>query len=721
MAMATAPVLTGFDGTQAATLSSWIAQVVQQERATTNVDFQTLVARMNGSDLKIDGILEQANAISVKMTETLTLHNVELHQSSDRMTANVAQIIQLKSDIEQLVENTKTELESQNAKALDLNSRLVVLTKQMNEYSQTSAVEQSGVQGVIEQSKAAAVKEIERLREDTKDWARGMQARILEGGARGSSPSSKGGSGMDRKDLAVWKLPDNVGKTEFRHWIDAINVNLEMIHNWKHADIVLNRVKRHDTELSQDSLTTCVAEAVEEVSLMIGYEELAPGDYVFADKAKFFHAFLLGKLNTDLHEKMVGITDKNGFEMYRQICQTLDAVPENAEFVMNANLVNLASIFSKSVTDLKSLYGFRLLLKKKNAEFKKVIGKEPEHAQSKIILWNVLDPASRLQAKTDSLAEKDYAKMCEWIDLRHRIMFGNLDYKPTGKDDPMGLALVGESIPDGPPPGLAEDESANLDAMGKGKGKGDGKCHVCNGDGHYARDCPSVPPIGPQDVECLGCNGRGHYRNKCPTYNPHLKGKGKGKGDSGGWGKGGKGYGDSGGWGKGGKGKGGKGSGGWGKGGKGKGGKGVSALDLMGSQSGEGSWGGNWGNDPPWQDDCSSDHSWQNNSFHSMSPWYGKSLAALSPANSHPPVPTPTSNRFSPISTSILLPSFSSVKCLMVRSCPCQIPIALSIIPLLLDARTGDSIGTVSPERAAATARFRATMAGSWSDLKDSF
>ena len=70
----------------------------------------------------------------------------------------------------------------------------------------------------------------------------------------------------------------------------------------------------------------------------------------------------------------------------------------------------------------------------------------------------------------------------------------------------------------------------------------------------------------------------------------------------------------------------------------------------MGSQSGEGSWGGNWGNDPPWQDDFSGDHSWQDNSLHSMSPWYGKSLAALSPADSHPPVPTPTSNRFSPIS-----------------------------------------------------------------------
>ena len=46
------------------------------------------------------------------------------------------------------------------------------------------------------------------------------------------------------------------------------------------------------------------------------------------------------------------------------------------------------------------------------------------------------------------------------------------------------------------------DYDQNLDAMGngkgKGKGKGDGNCHTCGGEGHYARECPSVPPVGPQ-------------------------------------------------------------------------------------------------------------------------------------------------------------------------------------------------------------------------------
>ena len=129
------------------------------------------------------------------------------------------------------------------------------------------------------------------------------------------------------------------------------------------------------------------------------------------------------------------------------------------------------------------------MLKKENAEFKKIVGKEPEDSQSKMILWNVLDPASRLQAKTDKVDAMTYQEMYEWIGPRYNITFGNLDYKPT-KDDSMGLALIDEARPmeaNHPPAGIAEPvdaDTAELDAMrkGKGKGKGDGKCNVCGGD-----------------------------------------------------------------------------------------------------------------------------------------------------------------------------------------------------------------------------------------------
>ena len=79
-----------------------------------------------------------------------------------------------------------------------------------------------------------------------------------------------------------------------------------------------------------------------------------------------------------------------------------------------------------------------------------------------------------------------------------------------------------------------------------------GRCNVCNGEGHIARDCPSSPG---QDGKatgdtCYGCSGKGHQKAVCPTANPQLKGGGKGKGgwqQDGGKGKGGS-YGQKGGW-----------------------------------------------------------------------------------------------------------------------------------------------------------------------------
>ena len=123
-----------------------------------------------------------------------------------------------------------------------------------------------------------------------------------------------------------------------------------------------------------------------------------------------------------------------------------------------------------------------------------------------------------------------------------------------------------------------DEEKNDLDDFGKGKRKemNDGKCNVCGGDGHNARECPSVagPNMGTQ--ECYGCSGKGHNKSACPTANPHLKGQGKGQGQ--GW----QGKGQGQGWQQ----KGGKGYGGGESKGKGKGkgsgkGKGLYELDII--------------------------------------------------------------------------------------------------------------------------------------------
>ena len=60
------------------------------------------------------------------------------------------------------------------------------------------------------------------------------------------------------------------------------------------------------------------------------------------------------------------------------------------------------------VTDLRTLYGFSLLLKRKVVEFKKVIGHNPSKDNCYAILLNVMDVDSKTKAMALKLAGRTY-------------------------------------------------------------------------------------------------------------------------------------------------------------------------------------------------------------------------------------------------------------------------------------------------------------------------
>ena len=130
-------------------------------------------------------------------------------------------------------------------------------------------------------------------------------------------------------------------------------------------------------------------------------------DYPFQQQTTFFNAYLINKLSTSLHDRTVGVEHHNGFEIYRQVCQMVDAVPENAEFHMANDLIILSRNFGAKVSDLKSLCGFGLLVKKKMIEFKKVLGNEYDPKQAMQILWTSLGARSREIAVSEKLDEKE--------------------------------------------------------------------------------------------------------------------------------------------------------------------------------------------------------------------------------------------------------------------------------------------------------------------------
>ena len=175
----------------------------------------------------------------------------------------------------------------------------------------------------------------------------------------------------------------------------------------------------------------------------------------------------------------------------------------------------------------------------------KEIGKEPGHNKLKDIVFACMDVNSKTLISSAGLdktkligedankVEVDmYKTFVDDIDRRYRVEFGTLEIKTKqDSDDPMCLHAVAEGeqkkeeyendngqagAPDAPP-----------DAVGKGRGKregkNDGRCNICNGEDHFARDCPFTPLVSPQAVECHGCHGRGHYKGQCPTAKPHLK------------------------------------------------------------------------------------------------------------------------------------------------------------------------------------------------------
>ena len=63
----------------------------------------------------------------------------------------------------------------------------------------------------------------------------------------------------------MWKLPDQVTKHEFRHWLDAVDTYLATAQNFEYPDVVLDKVRRSEGEVNQLNWADIVAMANTEV------------------------------------------------------------------------------------------------------------------------------------------------------------------------------------------------------------------------------------------------------------------------------------------------------------------------------------------------------------------------------------------------------------------------------------------------------------------------
>ena len=74
--------------------------------------------------------------------------------------------------------------------------------------------------------------------------------------------------------MAVWKLPEDVTKVQYRHWPNAVDIQFEAVHGWSCSDYILNRVKSCPDPMTAETFGRCLAEASVDISSDPDIEQL---------------------------------------------------------------------------------------------------------------------------------------------------------------------------------------------------------------------------------------------------------------------------------------------------------------------------------------------------------------------------------------------------------------------------------------------------------------
>ena len=253
-------------------------------------------------------IATQTERINERVVELNVLKEVALNQTADLNRRSI--------EIEQKLLDIEKKLIQADTKHGDLITNLGEIGDKQT--SDLSAL------------RAASTNDISALRANIEMWETGFQGKIESYlGAMGGMQAGAGGAGgaggvekekrgpqVDRKEAAVWKLPDNVGKDGFRHWIDAVDNQLEAVHSLPFLELVLERVRRSQVEVGKFEFEKILEDVMRDHDTV---EVDLNASWQFVEKSRFLHTYFTVKINTELHGKCISIANKNGFEMYRRI------------------------------------------------------------------------------------------------------------------------------------------------------------------------------------------------------------------------------------------------------------------------------------------------------------------------------------------------------------------------------------------------------------------
>jgi len=177
---------------------------------------------------------------------------------TDKLAEKTEQIATLFTETQKFAVKSEQDLVALNQKTADFANKITV---------------------DLESAKVVLLAETTKLRDDIVIWSDGYVLRVetmVKSGdfkfERGSSaPKAK----FDKKEVSVWQIPAGVSKPDFRHWADSIDIQLEAVHGFVFPDLVLEKVKRLTSEVTEAALMQIIKNIKDEHKVKEGAKQLA--------------------------------------------------------------------------------------------------------------------------------------------------------------------------------------------------------------------------------------------------------------------------------------------------------------------------------------------------------------------------------------------------------------------------------------------------------------
>ena len=401
----------------------------------------------------VDGIDQKANALTAqteremeRMAERVTEINRLQSVVQDIAGKTEEKFNQVIQDFKSFCEAARAEISTSATANKEAMTKAEEVHTSVNDLFQKCSIGYDQNKAELEVLRQTFTAEATSLRQGVQAWSATYAQEIkamVQNGMSGAGFEQKPGTGSakhDKKELSVWKIPENVSKPDFRHWLDAVDIQLEAIHGFQFPDLVLGKIKRSTTVITKEILEVIIGEindehhekvkkeAIEKTGAPPGIQSTSAdpwhhanrsfgadlidvGSWDFDDKSRWLYTYLIAKLNTELHAKTSSVEGKNGLEVYRQMCNIVDAVPENYKFFLDSQFTAMPQVYGDKIKGLKDLYNFRLMLKAKVMAYKKAIGCDPDFEQLKQVLYVCMDMQSKNLASQSSLDRRGYGRV----------------------------------------------------------------------------------------------------------------------------------------------------------------------------------------------------------------------------------------------------------------------------------------------------------------------